>query len=301
MKRVGAAIAVVFVVNMFAWADSTSLRAQAMSVKTDLSEQDLVRLETELADPAKRLSAIAELADFGSMKLYMGGSVIFGDSNLTRDALRERAAKLARKYTDIETVSQSLDSADPRLQMWGLSSWNGGVSKAIESAGRSQNILPMDGLTAEEEAWHALIPKIRRLAKNSPHRWEAINDLAMYAWSENREFLRSLIPTEFSAKIVLQLLGRTGDPNRDERFNEELLRILANPDVGVRRAALADIAMNWNSAEMWQVRFSLEVYQRVDELRVSNDDEEKRLADWAAEGLEKIAMIWRERDQNKQP
>ncbi|HEV2668248.1 MAG TPA: hypothetical protein VG324_25250, partial [Blastocatellia bacterium] len=70
-------------------------------------------------------------------------------------------------------------------------------------------------------------------------------------------------------------------------------------DVKVRRAALADIGMNWKKAEMFQVRFGAMVSQRVEELRKSDDGEEKRLANWAAEGLEKIAKIWLERDSAK--
>jgi hypothetical protein len=203
-------------------------------------------------------------------------------------------------YSDIDTVSQGLDSTDPRLQMWSLWSWNGGISKAIQAAGRNSMTLPKEGWTAEEAAWHALMPKIRRLAKNSPHRMTAIDDLVLADWSENQEFLRSLIPTERSAQVVLQLLERTGDPKRDARFNQELRRLLADPDVEVRRATLANIGWNWNSAEMWQVRFTPEVSQRVAELRSSHDEEEKRLANWAAAGLEKIAKIWHERDRSKQ-
>jgi hypothetical protein len=299
MKRVEGAFRVVLIVNMIAWASYASQRTQFMPMQTDLSELDLNRLEKELADPAKRLPAIAVLADFGSVKLYGGGSVIMVDSDAKRDALRERAAKLAQMYTSIDTVSQALDSADPRLQMWSLWFWNAGISKAVQSAGRNPLTLPLEGLTAEEEAWHALMPKVQRLAKNSPYRSQAIDDLAFFAWSENHEFLRSLITTESSAQVVLRLLERTGEPKRDARFSEELLRLLASPDVEVRRSALADIAMNWNNAEMWQVHFAPRVFKRVEELRKSHDDEEKRLANWAAEGLEKIAKIWLERDRSQ--
>jgi hypothetical protein len=95
-------------------------------------------------------------------------------------------------------------------------------------------------------------------------------------------------------------MRRIGEPsNRDERFNEELLRLLADPDIKVRRAALADIALNWNNAEIYQARFSAQVSQRVEELRKSEDAKEKDLANYAAEGLEKMARIWLERDGAK--
>jgi hypothetical protein len=77
------------------------------------------------------------------------------------------------------------------------------------------------------------------------------------------------------------------------------MRLLADPDFKVRRDALAYIGTNWNKAEMFQVRFGAMVSQRVEELRKSDDEEEKRLANWAAEGLEKIARMWLERDKAK--
>jgi hypothetical protein len=87
--------------------------------------------------------------------------------------------------------------------------------------------------------------------------------------------------------------------NLDESDIDRLEKELADPDVKVRCDALTDIGWNWNKAEIFQVRFGAEVSQRVEELRKSDDDEEKRLANWAAEGLEKIAKIWLERDSAK--
>ena len=307
MKRAEFVFRAAFVVCVTAWAVQASPYPQSAPTQTNLKESDIDRLEKELADPITRLSAIAALADFGAWKLYQVGSVFIIAPDAKRDALRERAAKLARVYTDIDTVGLALDSDDPRLQMWGLWFWNAGMGKAVQSAGRIPSVLPKEGLTDEENGWHALMPKVRRLAKDSPHRSVAIMNLAIFSWSENREFLLGLIPTEKSAGVILQILERTeirriGEPsNRDERFNEELLRLLADPDIKVRRAALADIAMNWNNAEIYQVRFSRMVSLRVEELQKSDDEEEKRSANWASEGLEKIAKIWLERDRAKTP
>jgi hypothetical protein len=285
--------------GVLGWSGLASLHAQIVPKQKILSDQDIQRLEMELSEPATRLPAIADLADFGSMKLYNGGSVSFSDANPKIDALRERAAKLAGTYTDLDTVSQALDSDDPRLQMWGLMFWNGGVNKALLAAGRSPTVFPLDGLTAAEDAWHQLMPKIQLLAIRSSHREVAIDDLAIYAWSENREYLRSLIPNETSASVVLRLLQRTGDSNRDEHFNAELIRLLSDPDALVRQSTLAFIGWNWNSAEMWQVRFDLKIYEKVEVLRLSSDSEEKRLAEFAAEGLDRVAKLWNERDSKK--
>src|SRR5262249_47794733 len=184
-------------------------------------------------------------------KLYQVGSVFLIDSDPKRGALRERAANLARMCNDIETVSLALDSADPRLQLWGLWFWYSGSGKSVLSARRSESATRMEGLT--DNGWHALTPKVQRLAKDSIYRSVAIDKLAGSFLPENREFLLSLIPTEKSAEVALQILTRTerlriGEPSkRDEGFNEELMRLLADPDVKVRRAALADIALNWNN------------------------------------------------------
>jgi hypothetical protein len=295
MKRAEFVFKIAIVVCMTAWTAQASPRLQSAPMQTNLDESDIDRLEKELADPATRLAAIAALADFGAGKLYQVGSVFFVDSDAKRGALRERAVKLVRMCNDIDTISRALDSDDPRLQMWGLWFWCPDCSVPALN----------EQLTYKETRWYALMPKVRRLAKDSIHRSIAIDKLSGRLLPENREFLLSLIPTEKSAGAILRLLDRTemrriGEPSkRDERFNEELLRLLADPDVKVRREALADIGWNWKKAEIFHVRFSAEVSQRVEELRKSDDGEEKRIANWAAEGLEKIARIWLERDSAK--
>jgi hypothetical protein len=295
MKRAEFVFRIAIVFCLMALAAQASPLPQLAPIQTNLDESDIDRLEKELADPATRLAAVATLADFSAMRLYQVGSMFFGDSDAKTGALRERAVKLVRMCNDIDTISRALDSDDPRLQMWGLWVWCSDCSRPALK----------DQLTYKETRWYALMPKVRRLAKDSIHRSIAIDKLSGRLLPENREFLLSLIPTEKSAGVILRLLDRTemrriGEPSkRDERFNEELLRLLADPDVKVRIAALADIGWNWKNAEIFQARFGANVSQRVEELRKSDDDEEKRLANWAAEGLEKIAKIWLERDSAK--
>jgi hypothetical protein len=295
MKRAKLVFKAALVVCMTAWAVQAAQSPQYKPWQTNLNESDIDRLEKELTDPATRLPALAALADFAAWKLFGSGSVFILEGDEKRSRLRERAAKLAMMCNDIDTISRALDSDDPRLQTWGLRVWRpGGGEPALRKRPNYK-----------ETRWYALMPKVRRLAKEGYDRSLAVEMLSGMLLEENREFLLSLIPAEKSPWVIFSILHHTerlrvGEQStRDQPFNEELLRLLADPDVKVRRAALADIGMNWKKAEMFQVRFGAMVSQRVEELRKSDDGEEKRLANWAAEGLEKIAKIWLERDSPK--
>lgn len=297
------------------------VKAQVPSTQPDLSETDLNRLENELEDPSKRLPAIATLARFASMKLYMIPSLYVIDSDARRNALRDRAVLLTRKHHEIETVSGALDSTDSTLNLWGLMFWRGGIQRARDAAERrrqeqptedateeirvleltnlhSEMVRPLRKITDEEQSWLTLMPKIRHLAKENPYRLQAIEDVA-YGGPDDHEFLKGLVATETDAGVLLHLLDITDNANRDVRFNDEFIRLLSDPDIKVRTTTMAEIGFNWNNAEMWQVRFTPKVRQRVLELSLSIDPEEKRLADWAVVGLDKISAIWLERDQNK--
>jgi hypothetical protein len=110
MKRAELVFKAALVVCVTAWAVQAAQSPQYKPRQTILDESDIDRLEKELADPVTRLPAIAALADFGGMKLYRVGSVLTSDSDAKRDALRERAAKLALMCNDINTISRALDS-----------------------------------------------------------------------------------------------------------------------------------------------------------------------------------------------
>jgi len=302
MKRAELVFKVALVVFVTAWAVQAAPSPQYMPWQTKLDESDIDRLEKELTDPVTRLPALAALADFAAWKLFGSGSVFILEGDEKRSRLRERAAKLAMMCNDIDTISRALDSDDPRLQTWGLRVWRpGGGGPALRERPTYKEKRP----TYKETRWYALMPKVRRLAKEGYDRSLAVEMLSGMLLEENREFLLSLIPAEKSPWVIFSILHHTErlrvgeQSNRDPRFNEELLRLLADPDDKVRRDGLAYIGRNWNNAEMFQVRFGAEVSQRVEELRKSDDDEEKRLANWAAEGLEKIARMWLERDKAK--
>ncbi|HEV2668548.1 MAG TPA: hypothetical protein VG324_26770 [Blastocatellia bacterium] len=113
------------------------------------------------------------------MKLYRVGSVFISDSDAKREALRERAAKLALMCNDIDTISRALDSDDPRLEIWGLWFW------CPRCSGPALKERPTD----KETRWYALMPKVRRIAKEGYHRSLAIEMLSGRLLPENREFL----------------------------------------------------------------------------------------------------------------
>jgi hypothetical protein len=272
--------------------------------RPNLSALEIDALEADLQDPDKRLPAIAALAEFASYKLYQVGSVIMVGPDREQDVRRERAAVLARKYADAETVRMALDSDNPRLQSWGLWFWRKGFDVSIRATGTHVINWQRQTPTAEEQAWLAMIPKIRNLAVTSDNRISAIDALAGFGLlRENREFLQSLIPQEKSADVILHLVERTAPKKkgadrwveRDQLFDEQLIRLLGDPDPRVRRSALTAIGFNWNNAPMYQVHFTTEVANRVQELQRSNDAEENRTANFAAKGLQKIGKIWTER------
>ena len=257
-----------------------------------LSDADLDRLETDLGNPAQCLPAIAALSEFGALKLYQIGGMKWtqeGEGART-DERRVRAAKLASSHHDLPTVSRALDSDDPRLQRWGLHFWGAGFYGALQSAGRNPISYPEQGATAEEEAWYTLRPKLRRLAKATPSRIAAIDDLAR-AGSET-EFLRGLIPEEKDAGVILRLLEYTVTrqgldySERDRLFNVELLRLLGDADPKVRQGALGHIGWNSSTAPMYQVQFAPAVLSRVREFDASPDAEDRRLAEWVLKSRE---------------
>jgi hypothetical protein len=240
MKRAKLVFKAALVVCMTAWAVQAAQSPQYKPWQTNLNESDIDRLEKELTDPATRLPALAALADFAAWKLFGSGSVFILEGDEKRSRLRERAAKLAMMCNDIDTISRALDSDDPRLQPWGLRVWRpGGGEPALRKRPNYK-----------ETRWYALMPKVRRLAKEGYDRSLAVEMLSGMLLEENREFLLSLIPAEKSPWVIFSILHHTerlrvGEQStRDQRFNEELLRLLADPDVKVRRAALADIGMN---------------------------------------------------------
>jgi len=268
--------------------------------QNELSDSDLHRLEGELEDPSKRLQAIAALARFAQWQLYQVGSVTIIDLDPKRYARLKTAAELAKRHSDVETVSQALSSADPDLQMWGLWFWNAEAYNPQIKAGRHRLGFPSTGLTKDETRWRDLLPKIRELARNSVHSGFAIQCLASWAPAENRAYLRSLIPRAKSPSDVLTILENTTQKTydkiaehpdyreRDRIYSTEILRRLNESEFKVRIAALQVIDWNPSTADMWRVRFSPEVITRVNELITSADAEEQKAAKWAAEALPKI-------------
>lgn len=276
---------------MMLWA--ISLAMGSVLAAGTLTDADLDRLERELADPAQRLSAVAALADFASSELYRIGSMSGGDPDLARRERRKRAARLAKDAGKVEIVAQALEADDVRLQQWALWFWNQGMHQALRDAGPDRVKLPAEGRTEQEEAWSALLPEMRRLAVASPYRIQAIRALESFDWPGSRDFLLERVRNETYADVLLHLCAAVTNPSndavRDARYNHELLRLLGSKKSEIRHLALAEIALNLGNAEMWQVRFDSEVKQRVSKLIQSKDPEDRRLAEWAAEGLRQSA------------
>jgi hypothetical protein len=142
------------------------------------------------------------------------------------------------------------------------------------------------------------------LAQGSENYDLAIEALCRYR-DENLDFLLKLIPQDKSADKVYRLLRATivqnmyEPPKLDRRFNVQLLRLLNDPAVEVRRDALCFIFVNPHHAEMYWVHFSPAVGQRVGELQTSSDAKEKDFANRAAEALVSLQPRLAEVDERK--
>jgi len=299
---------------------ATSARARLRQAMTEylqqesqpksLTEADLVRLETELDDPAKRLAAIAQLAAFGWPKLYQVGSVIYVNSDPIQDRLQKRAADLAARHTDSATVRGALASPDFELQRWGIWFWQGGLYNAMRAAKHvplTLRAFPLQ-LTEDEKIWTDMVPLLKRLAAaDSLWRVQALDALGACSFVPLKDFFLGLIPEETEPMVILHLIKLTEPgtrpnqrpPTLDCRFNKELLRLLDSPEREVRHSALSMIGGNWQRPEMWRVEFSTKLAARVEEFRHSADPEERKDAEWALNGLKKSVVSLRDCEGDK--
>ena len=218
------------------------------------------------------------------------GSVFFPEPS----AFEKRAGEIVAPYDrDPVIIKQLLDSKKAPRQRLGLWFWLSQAQQAVEHAHRRSDQAPPNPLPAEEKIWHAMTPRLRVLAEQSPYCHMAIEGLLYYR-EENLEFLRGMIPRDKSAQKVFHLLDDTLEPkqyepsNRDQLFDVQLLRLLNDPDVETRKYALAFIYMNIYSAEMYWVDFSPAVAKRAEELETSSDAGERECAKGAVEALPEL-------------
>jgi hypothetical protein len=236
------------------------------------SEADLAKLVAQLEQPSTRLSAISTLDQGVRLKLYRVGSVYSLDRNATINALQNKAVEAVLKYTDFETVSQALDSPDRDLQFWGVRFWRKGAFKARDS---------------QPNVWLSLIPRIKDLAaKDDTHiRLSALQ--ALRGQDDTKSFLAERLKAETDSFNVLNLLEHYDKVELSKQFMPYLLRFLNAEDKEVRCQALFFIGSNHYSAPMWQVTFDKSVADRVLEMTKSADEEERKTALFALEGMNK--------------
>lgn len=207
--------------------------------------------------------------------------------------LTQRAAEMAAPYLkEVTIVRRLLESDDPKLHYWGLRAWPRGLMEAAQVKGYFFP-QPPPPLTPATEPWHAMLPRIRLLAETSPYYDEAIKNLCDYR-EENVEFLRGLIPRDKSAWKIYRLLDATimqnmyEAPMLDPLFNEQLLRLLNDPDPAPRKDALGFIIGTHYTAEMFWIHFTPAVASRVEELLNSADFKERRDAASAVDAMREL-------------
>lgn len=250
----------------------------------------LERLQRDLLDPAKRLAAVVDLYEAtGAHRIWVSSSGYL-DAEPGNAMLRKRAAELFASYErDPRIVRQLLDSDREPLQQLGQELWVNNASKAREAGGRPEGEVAPKPLPAAEEVWHAMAPRLRALAEKSPHAFKAITGLTFYR-PENDDFLRGLLARDKSPWKVSELVRTTieQEEDRDPLFNVQMLRLLNDPDVEVRKAALAFVWGNQMSAEWYWVDFSPAVVQRIEKLRTSPSRKERESAEYSIEALAKM-------------
>jgi hypothetical protein len=223
------------------------------------TEAQLNEAIAQLKRAKTRLSALDQLLSFGSLKLYNVGSVIFSTGNAAQDRLIQKAADAARRCNDFDTIRLALLSPKAGLQFWAL--WNI-PSKRKDSSAR----------------WAALETRIKELAKGKDAGIRGQAQECLEGLGEHEAFLKECIETETCLDNIMRPLYGQGGPAFFERLNPHVIRLLASNDKDVRRAALGFIGFNRLRAEMWQINFSSQVFQRVMELSRSEIGEERASA-----------------------
>jgi PAS domain-containing protein len=265
------------------------------TVLSDAHREQLEGLKRDLANPAKRLKAVVALFEAAGYHRIWVSSMGYLDEEPENAVLRERAAEITGEYAhDPVIIRQLLDSDEEPLCRLGLELWVSNAGEATRAAQRGFDEAPPNPLPPAEEVWHAMTPRLRVLAERSGGYWNlAITALCFYP--ENKEFLRGLMKRDKSASKVFDLVKATlprlrmdEESPRDSLFNEQLLRLLRDPDAKVRRDALVFVYWNQNSAEIYWVDFSPAVAQRIEELKSSRDPDERKWATDASGALTKL-------------
>jgi hypothetical protein len=220
------------------------------------NRRELAEAFADLDHADKRMSALAKLVALAAP--HIGSrSMILMTGNPEHDAMGREAAAVVGRCRDVETISKALDSPDRWLQ------WHA--------------IMSFDGSHKPQEAWTALLPKLKRLAtEDGPWKSSAVQRLRGFSMAS--EFLRERITVETDPHALMQLMYRDGQENWHPAFCAQLNRLLDSNDAKVRSQTLGFIFGNGMSAPMWQVQFDAAIVDRVVNLTRSKEPGEAALA-----------------------
>ena len=254
----------------------------------NLTDSDIDQLEKDVENPTTRLAAISRLYSFSQFR-YLPGSIHIVPVSAKRMARMRRAIEITKRHVEPETVSNALDSTDPTVQSWGITQWKTNADNVLSAKHRTPHFPPTGDMTPQEKVWHDLMPKVQKLAQNTPHAVEAIDALCEHAPEENRTYLLSLIPQQEDPVAVIHIMERLNAPQsrveRDEIYSAEILRRLQSPEVKKRILTLQGITYNseLKHGVFFRPHFSEAVHQRVEELKRSAEPEERAAAEQAAQ------------------
>ena len=221
--------------------------------------------EEQTRHGATRMDGLHTLIRMSGTRMYEG-SVIGGDPDAERFAMRGEAAKAAWSCRDVATVGKALDSPYPSLRLWG--------------------VMGFETRSGKTEEWRPLVPKLIKMLNEPDAEWrERVVD-RLWAYPEGKAALAEREQVETDPYVLRQMAHSGGNP----QLYRDLLRLLASADVKVRAGALEFIASETGekaiAAPMWRLRFDEAVYQKVKALTRSESAEEGNLARQAIAKME---------------
>ena len=227
------------------------------------TKADLDAAVTQLKNDRTRLDALAQLLSFASMKYYnRGGSVYFLIGDQETDMLMDQASAVIDDNRDFNTIRNAINSCSSTLQCWGL--WH------------------LPSFPREDALNEPLLARVRELANcsNAATRGEAQH--CLWCLGGQAEFLTQCIEAETCPDNFMRLIYGNGSwQDRTECYkemNKHLLRLLHDKQAKIRSEALSFIGSDSYRAEMWQIKFSREVFDQVLQLSRSEHSSDRNLS-----------------------
>ena len=232
-----------------------------------VNRRELAAAIADLDQADKRMTALAKLVTLAAPVLGTPGGLIMLSGDAEHGAMAREAAAAAGRCRDVETISKALDSSDRWLQWYA--------------------IMFFDPENKPQEAWAALLPKLKRLAiEDGPWKDQAVDRLRGFPGGD--EFVRERINLETDPYALMRLAYQPGQVNWQPAFCVQLIRLLNSADAKIRGRALGFISGTWVNAPMWQVQFDAAVVGRVARLTLSGEPGEAALASNAMKALTQI-------------